>query len=93
MNVKNDLIGVGMCGLLATGTLALAIEAAAQHANEPKAQLEKCYGVVKAGKNDCAGPGHGCHGKATADAHPAEFILLPAGTCERLVNGSLEKGE
>ena len=26
--------------------------------------LEKCYGVVKAGKNDCAGPGHSCQGQA-----------------------------
>lgn len=49
--------------------------------------LEKCYGVVKAGKNDCAGPGHTCQGQAKADADPNEFVLVPAGTCERLVNG------
>ncbi|MGI9257999.1 MAG: BufA1 family periplasmic bufferin-type metallophore, partial [Gammaproteobacteria bacterium] len=24
--------------------------------------MEKCYGVVAAGKNDCAGPGHTCQG-------------------------------
>ena len=52
--------------------------------------LEKCYGVVKAGKNDCAGPGHTCQGQAKADADPKEFILVPAGTCERLVNGQVK---
>ena len=52
--------------------------------------LEKCYGVVKAGKNDCAGPGHTCQGQAKADADSNEFILVPAGTCERLVNGAVK---
>jgi len=54
------------------------------------ADLEKCYGVVKAGKNDCAGPGHTCQGQAKADADANEFILIPAGTCERLVNGEVK---
>ena len=52
-------------------------------------ELEKCYGAVKAGKNDCAGPGHTCQGQANADADPNEFILVPDGTCDRLVNGEV----
>ena len=52
--------------------------------------LEKCYGVVKAGKNDCAGPGHTCQGQAAADSDANEFILVPNGTCERLVNGEVK---
>lgn len=48
---------------------------------------EKCYGVVKAGKNDCAGAGHSCQGQAKKDSDPKEFIVLPAGTCARLTGG------
>lgn len=53
---------------------------------------EKCYGVVKAGKNDCASADgrHSCGGKATADGDGGEYIALPKGVCEKLVSGSLE---
>ncbi len=54
-----------------------------------KVEMEKCYGVVKAGKNDCAGPAHACAGQAKADAGGKEFVALPKGTCARLTGGSL----
>jgi len=50
---------------------------------------EKCYGVSKAAKNDCAGSAHACAGQSKADGSGKEFIKLPKGTCERLVGGSL----
>lgn len=50
---------------------------------------EKCYGVAKAGKNDCAGAAHACAGQSTKTASPQEWVKLPKGTCERLVGGSL----
>lgn len=55
-------------------------------------KMEKCYGVVKAGKNDCADSKqvHSCAGEAKADGAKSEWILLPKGTCERIVNGSLK---
>jgi uncharacterized membrane protein len=49
---------------------------------------EKCYGVVKAGKNDCAANGHACAGQAKTDGDPQEFLAVPAGTCARLVSGT-----
>ena len=54
-----------------------------------KTDMEKCYGVAKAGKNDCAGAAHSCAGQAKADAGGKEFIAVPKGTCERLSGGSL----
>ena len=50
---------------------------------------EKCYGVSKAGKNDCAGAAHACAGQSKKDASTQEFVKLPKGTCERLVGGTL----
>jgi uncharacterized membrane protein len=54
---------------------------------------EKCYGVAKAGKNDCAGGAHACAGQGTKDKSVKEFIKLPKGTCERIVGGSLTPGK
>ena len=54
--------------------------------------MEKCYGVAKAGKNDCAGGGHACAGQGTKSGSPKEFVKLPKGTCERLVNGRTTPG-
>lgn len=54
-----------------------------------KPDQEKCYGVVKAGKNDCAGPAHACAGQSSVSAGGKEFIAVPKGTCERLEGGSL----
>ena len=57
------------------------------------ANLEKCYGVAKAGKNDCAGGAHACAGQGTKDKSAKEFIKLPKGTCERIVGGSVTPGK
>ena len=43
---------------------------------------EKCYGVAKAGKNDCAaGPGTSCAGTSTIDYQGNAWTLVPKGTC------------
>jgi uncharacterized membrane protein len=61
--------------------------AASAFADEATAPTEKCYGVAKAGKNDCAGKAHACSGQAKKDGSATDFLKLPAGTCDRLVGG------
>jgi uncharacterized membrane protein len=39
--------------------------------------------VAKAGQNDCGTSTHGCAGLATADKDPAEWKMVPKGTCEK----------
>lgn len=55
-----------------------------------KAKKEKCYGVVKAGNNDCgnAAKTHSCAGQSTVDNDPGEWLALPAGICDKLTGGS-----
>jgi uncharacterized membrane protein len=72
--------------LLALGGGALAAPATAMDA---PAGMEKCYGIVKAGRNDCATAKHGCAGQAKADAEGDEWIALPKGTCAKIVGASL----
>ena len=50
--------------------------------------FEKCYGVVKAGLNDCQTTTHSCAGTSTADNQGDAWIYVPAGTCAKLVGGS-----
>jgi uncharacterized membrane protein len=54
------------------------------------AENEKCYGVAKAGKNDCQTATHSCAGTSTVDADAASWLYVPTGTCEKLAGGSLE---
>jgi len=73
-------------GLLAVAAIALATAAKASAANDEK--YEACFGVAKAGKNDCKSSTHICAGKGTADRDPHTYIDLPAGTCDKIVGGA-----
>lgn len=50
--------------------------------------MEKCYGIVKAGKNDCKANAHSCAGHSAKDSDPTEFVKVPAGLCDKIVGGS-----
>ena len=46
---------------------------------------EECYGVAKAGENDCAaGPGTSCAATSTVDYQGNAWTLVAAGTCESI---------
>jgi len=55
----------------------------------PSWKAEKCYGITKAGKNDCASTGNNsCGGTSKVNADPKAWIYVPEGYCERIVGGS-----
>ncbi len=80
--------------LIAAGAMAAALSLASTWTmaqDDAAEEMEHCYGIAKAGKNDCAaGPGTSCAGTSTADAQGNAWIYTPAGLCEKLVGGSLE---
>lgn len=45
-----------------------------------------CYGVAKAGQNDCSSKTgvHDCAGQAKVDHDKGDFKTMPKGTCEKL---------
>ena len=86
MRTKTALITTAVGGLLAAAQLGLHAQ---QPAPNPGYAAERCFGVARAGKNDCAANGHACQGQAKRDHNPREWLFLPAGTCERIVGGSL----
>ena len=64
---------------IALAALAATVTTASAQAAKP---MEKCFGVAKAGKNDCkAGAGTSCAGTSTRDYQGNAWTLVPAGTC------------
>jgi uncharacterized membrane protein len=50
---------------------------------------EKCFGIVKAAKNDCQTANNACAGHVSADNQRDAWIYLPKGACEKIVGGNL----
>jgi len=88
MQDQHKLIQSAVAGLLALGIVAASGSAAA--ADDAK---EKCFGVAKAGQNDCGSnkSKHSCAGQSKADNDPSDFKYVPKGTCEKM-GGSMKPG-
>jgi uncharacterized membrane protein len=72
--------------------LVLGLSATSANAADKKVESEQCYGIAKAGKNDCSSSkgAHSCAGQGSKNNDPADFVMVPKGTCEKIVNGHLE---
>jgi uncharacterized membrane protein len=60
-----------------------------------EAGKEKCYGIAKAGQNDCANLSgtHSCAGQTKANADPADWKYDAKGTCKTLKGLSAEEAK
>lgn len=65
--------------------LAMGLLGQAAAAEEGKGK-DKCYGIAKAGQNDCANLAgtHSCAGLSKADNEVGEWKYVPKGTCKDL---------
>jgi len=72
-------------GLGLTTTTALALGLVANASAEDKAK-EKCFGIAKAGSNDCASAtgSHSCAGTATKDNDKGDWKYVDKGTCDKM---------
>lgn len=77
MNSKS-IVSSALASVLALGLLN-------QAAAQPKPK-EKCYGIAKAGQNDCANLAgtHTCAGQSKVDKDTGEWKYVAAGTCKQL---------
>ena len=76
---KTNLPALALSASLIAGLAAMSPAQAAP------AEMEKCYGVAKAGKNDCAaGPGTSCAGTSKRDYQGDAWKLVKKGTCEKI---------
>lgn len=56
----------------------------------PVQGMERCFGVAKAGMNDCGNASHGCGGEAKIDRDKNEWIFIPTGLCKKISGGSTQ---
>jgi len=83
------VIRSAMAGLFALGTFA----ALGAHAADPKG-MEKCFGIAKAGHNDCGSnkTAHACAGQSKVDNDPHDFKYVKTGTCKAM-GGTMTPGK
>ncbi|MEI7874571.1 MAG: DUF2282 domain-containing protein [Alphaproteobacteria bacterium] len=74
--------------LAAAVTAAVVLPVAAQ----AQSNMEKCYGISKAGKNDCQTASSSCAGTSKKDAQTDAWLSVPKGACEKIVGGKLTTG-
>ena len=73
-------IQAAIAGVVALG-FATSVAAQAVPEQPPK---DKCYGIAKAGQNDCAAGKHACAGQSTVDNDPVSWKYVARGTCEKI---------
>jgi uncharacterized membrane protein len=80
MNKRQALIAAALATVCAAsvGTASAATASAS-------AEKEKCFGIAKAGQNDCAAANgsHSCAGQSKTDNGAAEWKYVAKGTCEK----------
>jgi uncharacterized membrane protein len=84
----NRFVKAAVAGALTAGAVSVAF---AGPAPTPKFAAEKCYGISKAGNNDCQTSASACAGTSKRDNQADSWIYVPAGTCSKIVGGSLKK--
>ncbi|HEY6896712.1 MAG TPA: DUF2282 domain-containing protein [Rhodocyclaceae bacterium] len=88
MKNPSTLAQTAIASLLAVGIVAASGSAIG-------AEREKCYGISKAGQNDCGGKytKHSCAGQAATDKDLNDFKFVPAGSCEKMGGQLKSAGE
>jgi uncharacterized membrane protein len=73
--------------------MAMGLISAAQAQQENS--KEKCYGIAKAGSNDCANlsGSHSCAGQSKNAMGPDEWNYVTKGTCAKIGGKSLEEAK
>ncbi len=80
---KTTVVSSALASVLVLGLLV------GNQAIAAKKDFEKCYGVAKAGKNDCQTATSSCAGTSKVDRKADAFIAVPKGTCGKIAGGSL----
>ena len=84
--MNKALLTAALAGVFAAG-----VAMNANAADDKMSSKEKCFGIAKAGKNDCksASGSHSCAGHATKDNDKDDWNFVDKGTCEK-AGGSLK---
>ncbi len=83
--------------LIASSALAsvMALGLVGNAAAADPAGKEKCYGIAKAGQNDCANLSgtHSCAGQSKADMSPEDWKYVAKGSCQKIGGKTAEQAK
>ena len=80
MNKRQALIAAALATVCAAS-----VGTASAAAASASAEKEKCFGIAKAGQNDCAaGAGTSCAGTSKTDFQGNAWVLVDKGTCTKI---------
>jgi uncharacterized membrane protein len=91
---QRALIAAAAATLLSSVMISTGVNAAS-HAAAPAASKEKCYGIAKAGQNDCSNLAgtHSCAGQSKVDGDKGEWKYVAAGTCATMKGMNAEEAK
>ena len=86
---QRHIVSSALASVLALGLVGTA---AAQDKGQDK---EKCYGIAKAGQNDCANlsGSHSCAGQAKVDNDQGEWKYVAKGSCKTMKGLSADEAK
>jgi uncharacterized membrane protein len=105
--MRNKIMNTTLTAILAVGIGSISTQAVADDAAKASTPassktashkmlkgMEKCFGVAKAGLNDCGtATNSGCAGSSKVDGDKSAWIYVPKGTCNKIMGGSLTEGK
>ncbi len=56
-------------------------------------EKEKCFGISKAGQNDCSTGAHSCAGQSKVDMEKTEWKYVAKGTCKSMKGMTAEEAK
>lgn len=79
--MKKNLLTTAAIATVIAGTLSMSLVEPSYAGGK-----EKCYGIAKAGQNDCSNLAgtHSCAAQSTVDNDIGEYKVVEAGTCKAL---------
>jgi uncharacterized membrane protein len=89
MNTR-DAINAGVLLAVAAAMIA-AVSMSVRYNGQGSIERERCYGITKAGQNDCANAVHSCAKQAKVDSDQHEWVAVPKGTCQRLAGAVMDE--
>jgi len=90
---KTPLNALAIAAALAAAILAVQKTVHLDNLGRNSEARERCYGIARAGKNDCGTPTHSCAALSKINGDAESWIMVPRGLCNKLVGGHRKLGE
>lgn len=96
LHMRNKMIKSAISAVLVMGVATIAVAETNNNSMQMSGNIEgmeKCFGIAKAGQNDCATASHSCAGESKTDRDKEAWINVPTGVCNKIAGSSTKSPE